>query len=121
VSAEVELAKKPRLASMLAESCSQSSRVIRRRRPVERLAERPEVGGDDQQDAGERKRNPRDYRSRSAHPEPRDLGGSKPDTRKQDQQKANLGKPDARVMADRRKHNAHHIPGLNGSSSPFPG
>jgi hypothetical protein len=64
--------------------------------------------GDNEKHASASERNACHNRSRRTHLEGRDLSGDKPDTGKQDQQEAELGECDARLVAER-KH------GSNGS------
>ena len=60
------------------------------------------VRGDDEKHASEGERNACDDRSRRRHLEGWDLSGDEPDTGKQDQQEADLGECDARLMAQRK-------------------
>ena len=60
--------------------------------------------GDNEKHATESKRNAYHSRSRRTHLEGRDLSGDKPDTGKQDQQEADLGECDARLVAERKQN-----------------
>jgi hypothetical protein len=57
------------------------------------------VRGDDEKHASDGERNACDDHSRRRHLEGWDLSGDEPDTGKQDQQEADLGECDARLMA----------------------
>ena len=58
--------------------------------------------GNDEKHASASERNPCHNCSRRPHLEGRDLSGDEPDTGKQDQQVADLGECDARLMAERK-------------------
>ena len=60
---------------------------------------------DNEKHASASERNACDNRSRRMHLEGRDLSGDEPDTGKQDQQEADLGECDARLMAERKHRN----------------
>jgi hypothetical protein len=57
------------------------------------------VRGDNKKQASACERNSCNDRSRRRHSKGRDLSGDEPDTGKQDQQEADLGECDARLMA----------------------
>jgi hypothetical protein len=64
-------------------------------------AEMTPVRGDDEKHACDGQRNACDDRSRRAQLECRDLSGDEPETCDQDQQEADFGQCDARVMCER--------------------
>jgi len=66
------------------------------------------VRGDNEKHASASERNACDNRSSCRHLEGRDLSGDEPHTGKQDQQEADLGECDARLMAER-KHRSDGI------------
>src|ERR1039458_10250974 len=68
-------------------------------------AEMTPVSSNDEKHASDGECNACDDRSRSRHLEGWDLSGDEPDTGKQDQQEANLGERDARLMAQRKHRN----------------
>jgi hypothetical protein len=63
------------------------------------------VRGDNEKHASASECDACDNRSRRTHLEGRDLSGDDPDTGKQDQQEADLGECDARLMAERKHSN----------------
>jgi hypothetical protein len=63
------------------------------------------VRGDNEKHASASECNACDNRSRRTHLEGRDLSGDEPDTGKQDQQEADLGERNARLMAERKHRN----------------
>ena len=63
------------------------------------------VRGDNEKHASASERNACDNLSRRMHLEGRDLSGDEPGTGKQDQQEADLGECDARLMAERKHRN----------------
>jgi hypothetical protein len=63
------------------------------------------VRGDDEKHASDGERNACDDHSRRRHLEGWDLSGDEPDTGKQDQQEADLGECDARLMAEGKHRN----------------
>ena len=69
------------------------------------LAEMTPVSGNDEKHASDGECNACDDRSRSRHLECWELSGDEPDTCKQDQQEADLGQCDARLMAQRKHRN----------------
>jgi hypothetical protein len=70
------------------------------------------VRGDNEKHASASERNACDDRSRRPHLENRDLSGGEPETCKQDQQEADLGDCDARLMAERKHKNNGSYLGL---------
>jgi hypothetical protein len=70
-----------------------------------RSTEMTPVRGDDEKHASANERTACDNRSRHRHLEGRDLSGDEPDTGKQDQQEADLGECDARLMTERKHRN----------------